>query len=534
MNEELPIDRTVTSAGALYYHHRDALLTIGRYRGRVTNVIGRPDARLKGNEERIRGQLAALIAASTSRAVDATGITLIFPQRIEYEVFPRTFYCISCNKTWVFDSQREFVARLKAPGTLFSCCARRQIVQAGQVHCCPCGNIEPLHPPRKCHDVLPRLKRPVLADPASWFWECERCHDTVERLAAHYCGKCRRGQPMVLKPAEASGVTVPLSRKFIEYGRDEPIHLVSHFGWENEDLPSLNELKSSPALKYLGEAQVQDLFRSALSQRTDLLMASKFGLPPAVLAKLKDDVLGFESLKSLTTSPSNNQAGKRVGVSTIWHVDGITIADAVYAYQVTYEKEGVVTQAFESKPGEFHVYMGESPSEGVLFELDKQRLADWLVARRLLASPPEDPARFFAQIAFDPNFAPVAQEVSRLLHTLSHAVMKEAPIFCGLDLANLSEVVLPAIPAFIIYNTTASTLGGMRTLFDNAVSQWMIAAAEETASCSHDPLCFDDAQAACSACLLLPEICCAQFNQNLDRKLLIGEDGRPGYWEGLA
>ncbi len=135
-----------------------------------------------------------------------------------------------------------------------------------------------------------------------------------------------------------------------------------------------------------------------------------------------------------------------------------------------------------------------------------------------------------------------------LVHSLSHALMRQFTLTCGYSSASLRERLYvsesdgesPGMAALLVYTATTDsdgTLGGLqregtserlRASFDAAIRsmEW----------CSSDPLCIEGAMAtaqglsfaACHACLLAPETSCEEFNHLLDRAMLVGTPGSPG------
>ncbi len=126
-----------------------------------------------------------------------------------------------------------------------------------------------------------------------------------------------------------------------------------------------------------------------------------------------------------------------------------------------------------------------------------------------------------------------------LLHTLSHALMREVALDCGYAAVSISERIYsggeddPA--AGILLYTTASdsegTLGGLVSLGETERLGELLAQALRSAGrCSSDPLCAEhDPQpprqalhgAACHACMFAPETSCERGNRYLDRRLLV-------------
>jgi len=139
-----------------------------------------------------------------------------------------------------------------------------------------------------------------------------------------------------------------------------------------------------------------------------------------------------------------------------------------------------------------------------------------------------------------------------LLHSLSHAVMRQLSLECGYSSSALRERIYSAEgpePMLGILIQTGSpdsegTLGGLvRQARVELMAHTLTQALRAQVWCSSDPLCITGTAtlssqrngAACHACQLVPETSCTHFNVLLDRGLLVGTDGTPalGYFGEL-
>jgi hypothetical protein len=125
-----------------------------------------------------------------------------------------------------------------------------------------------------------------------------------------------------------------------------------------------------------------------------------------------------------------------------------------------------------------------------------------------------------------------------LLHSFSHALMRQLAIECGYAAASLRERIYSSRPeddvpmAGVLIYTAApdseGTLGGLVRLGQpDLMGRHMDQALEQMRLCASDPLCADHEPstelhwAACHACLFSPETSCERGNKYLDRALLI-------------
>ncbi|MCS7055267.1 MAG: DUF1998 domain-containing protein [Thermoflexales bacterium] len=129
-----------------------------------------------------------------------------------------------------------------------------------------------------------------------------------------------------------------------------------------------------------------------------------------------------------------------------------------------------------------------------------------------------------------------------LLHTISHALMRQFALECGYAQASMRERIYSREPddsdgpmAGILIYTSApdseGTLGGLVRLGEtDELEHHLTAALESAALCSSDPTCAEHEPdqsemslhgAACHACLFAPETSCECGNRYLDRSVLV-------------
>lgn len=128
-----------------------------------------------------------------------------------------------------------------------------------------------------------------------------------------------------------------------------------------------------------------------------------------------------------------------------------------------------------------------------------------------------------------------------LLHTLSHALIKQLSFECGYSIASLKERLYCSEPAdgkqmsgIFIYTASGDsegTMGGLvRQGYADTFPGIFKKAMEESMTCSNDPVCSlsmgqgrDSLNlSACYSCCLIPETSCEEFNIFLDRGTIVG------------
>jgi Domain of unknown function (DUF1998) len=129
-----------------------------------------------------------------------------------------------------------------------------------------------------------------------------------------------------------------------------------------------------------------------------------------------------------------------------------------------------------------------------------------------------------------------------LIHSLAHCLLNELALECGYSAASIRERIYAQDPGadggpmagFLLYTAapdSEGTLGGLVGLGEPAtLGRIMGRALERAGLCSADPFCAEhlpagteDAlhNAACHACLLVPETSCERGNRYLDRSMLV-------------
>jgi hypothetical protein len=183
----------------------------------------------------------------------------------------------------------------------------------------------------------------------------------------------------------------------------------------------------------------------------------------------------------------------------------------------------------------------EVRGEGLFLRLSETKLPEWLVkAQPLEAQFFSAHRRWRVQRGLEPALGFPGLRYA-LLHSLSHALIRQFSVECGYAAASLRERIYSSTPdeeetmAGILIYTAApdseGTLGGLVTLGGTAnLEQHLNQALEGLEICSSDPLCAETLPeqafmslhgAACHSCLFLPETSCERGNRYLDRSVLV-------------
>lgn len=191
--------------------------------------------------------------------------------------------------------------------------------------------------------------------------------------------------------------------------------------------------------------------------------------------------------------------------------------------------------------------------EGFLLTLDEDELAAWEqleAVRARVAGMSADLDRSFQKERLDAVVGACLSPRFVLLHTLAHLLIRQLSFESGYTTASLRERIY-ARPeqnqyGLLVYTAAGDaegTLGGLVQQGESPrLAETLLRTAEAAAWCSTDPLCSEHTgqgfgnlnRAACHACALLPETSCETGNTLLDRALVVGAAGIPGYMESVV
>lgn len=200
------------------------------------------------------------------------------------------------------------------------------------------------------------------------------------------------------------------------------------------------------------------------------------------------------------------------------------------------------------------LYAHPTETEALVFTLDPDRVARWLVhngaadaeelsgpggVAQWLAGhmadyegrlpPPWDPGR--EPDPSDPEYGP--RMLFRLLHSVSHQMLRGLAVDSGFSETALSEYLFPYALAFATHPNGGSefTIGGLRTVLEQNLAE-VVSRAVDNDTCIYDPNCMVANRGADHGCLQLPETACQAWNWFISRWELFGSPNGDvtGYW----
>ena len=195
--------------------------------------------------------------------------------------------------------------------------------------------------------------------------------------------------------------------------------------------------------------------------------------------------------------------------------------------------------------------------EGVFLTLDHELLEQWEAhpeVRARTAGLQADLANSFQRDRIEGFTGPRLLPRLPLLHTLGHLLVRQLSFESGYSAASLRERVYARSAekggghqyGLLIYTASGDaegTLGGLaRQGEPDMLPELLLRLLEQAAWCSADPLCSEHGgqgygnlnRAACHACALVPETSCEVGNVLLDRVMVVGGSGVPGFFESVV
>ena len=186
--------------------------------------------------------------------------------------------------------------------------------------------------------------------------------------------------------------------------------------------------------------------------------------------------------------------------------------------------------------------------EGIFIDFDKSAIQNWFESVPANRARAEMLRRKVSEQHWidAQNRETMASKAFPLLHSISHALIRELEFQSGYSAASIRERIYSddEMSGILIYtggSSSAGSLGGLAAQSDPKLFQRLFQSAiTRLVHCGQDPVCRESPGqglrglnlAACHACSLLPDTSCAHLNLALDRLLVVqGDPGTPGFCE---
>lgn len=522
---------------------------------------------------------------------------------IQTSVKPWVFVCNKCGNVKQYYSYDEFKRK-----EFDRCKCGEHLTQLRMIRVCKCGYADGVFVP-KCktpgHGTTYMKRKGSGLD-----FVCQKCGQRAS--LPHYCPECK--QEIKIKPALDSSNYIPFSLSLIDLldkqkdvfldsekdGRGEQVVIAQYLRLITQDLYKSiiknGKVTQADEFESALQAEAESLRAAGLDEATiNMVIDAKRRTNPGnqifeALSKVSNGItsVSSEGLKliaeeileydelidakiTLTLEKAEEDAElvndgirpdyraicEQLGFSNAQLCSAVPIVFSSYGYtRLERCGEGVKLHGFPQEMAKRNVYATRLETEGVLFELDRAKVLNWLLENGFICQNdmPTDMSDEGIKMWFLDRIHPdlimpfseidgngngvITKYVYTLLHSISHALINEASEICGLDKSSLSEYILPNIPAVFIYcsNSQGFNMGALYSAFQTQLDKWLKRAFERVKKCIFDPVCINK-EKACAGCLYLNEVSCRHFNKDLDRSYLCGyfdnqeQKKLKGYWE---
>lgn len=512
------------------------------------------------------------------------------------KISPLTFYCKKCKKVYQFSSEETYSRNSRCKN------CHIELTQFRQIYFCKCGFATDKHPRcrvhgandlywdgeynfycRSCKKRIPMqakcdcgatLGAKVALDPSQFFTYSLSLIDLIDEklerfisetdygkflTIAYFLGKITRDQ---LEDVINKGITTDPEAYSREYDKNYQMFL-NVFHDENTAANAAKAMTDTNCGNSYAPI-IEEIKGKVFATPDNLNRLAEMVLEHSMVMELKDHATLETAIKvarELNTNAdpkSFRNIADKYGIAHVRACDKIPFVSCSYGYtRVKSEYEdGVQLHAFkEEKKGRKNIYATKMNTEGVLFEFDRKRILEWLILNGFIdsGSAPDMNSEEETKLWFINNikpedihpFRPISEETSshtyyvyRLIHSISHLLIRAAADIGGLGKDSLSEYIFPGVPAVLIYvqNSQGFNLGSLFNTFEAYFDKWILRANRTAQKCVFDPICIERYK-ACTGCLFLNEVSCQHFNKDLDRALVIGHIDKltkkriVGFWE---
>jgi hypothetical protein len=246
-----------------------------------------------------------------------------------------------------------------------------------------------------------------------------------------------------------------------------------------------------------------------------------------------------------------------IGVAESCALEKVPIIQVAYGYtRGDLNTSKCMLKAFpnEKSHDKIQLYANDIETEALLFTINRSKIGRWLKANGILdewelKSEEEEKVWFLNNVdtSIITRFegvkdsgtlqSRITEAVFTLLHTMSHALIKQVPSHSGISTSSLGEIIFPNIPAILIYSNSQGgfNIGELHELYINRTYPWIdnIKLESRNGGCVYDPICFEQ-DSACHYCMFLHEVSCSHFNKALHRDYLFSggkQNIKFGFWD---
>ncbi|HHY00967.1 MAG TPA: hypothetical protein GX531_06325 [Methanothermobacter sp.] len=511
-----------------------------------------------------------------------------------YSIYPRTFFCNKCGDLRIFDNNQEWEKFNPEKCRKPSCDGKYRQTSLVK-YCEQCGNIEPLRYFCKEHGKEHwKLIRTDIDAPITWKVECTECKKKggksfqILQYACNHkiygnkiCDEPHRNfKPLVVMEGSVFNsvvitvVDVPKLEynellEYLDYimlgiylNRFESIfkEISSHGKVDLKKIDLYLKFKNDPNLQELIDSGminpefitlIDEMFHEIEKLKIEfkdfpledindyLVLKGIFSDDKSNVTDFTDYIKSFDKNESIELEKNYITLKNSFGIGNISYISDIRLISSAIGINRGINRfyEAGFVPHFEPlwkdrNRKTFKTYSYPFETEGIIFDLDKVKVVNWLINNKFLniEHVNNDEEALDALFHID-EMSPAYEELKTLLHTLSHVLIRRSSLYTGLDSDSCSELFFVNTASFLIYSTSNINIGGFAFVFENSIFDWFRDAKLEVKDCVFDPTCIHET-GSCFSCLFLPEYVCSEFNQNLDRDVLIGKKRyQKGFWD---
>lgn len=496
-----------------------------------------------------------------------------------YKIFPRTFRCDKCDDFRIFSDDREWenfdVNKCRVPGCNGS---YLQVPFIG--FCETCGEITSIF--HNCkdhgHNHLKLVRKDTNA-PGTWKIRCTECGEEMDMMS--FCNHRRNtlsdkeitklkpinvNQGGIFRSIVKTTIDIP---EYEDQSKDIDLILLGTYlhVWDkyfDDDLTDeeiiediiyyLNVLEKYPDEKSRKRASrrglSQEIFDIAKKIESDILnLKNLYGLDYSELNDyfiLKERFSDDDENKNINYLDIINHDEKllnqfsdfkeELGIQEVTYIPDIhMISSSIGVIKGISTSDENTAPHFEphwksyKDKDKFKSFSFPFETEGIMFDLDKDKLVNWILSNSEKYFDDNISAEeFLFELEED---TPEYENLKTLIHTYAHVLINRSSLYTGLHSDSCGELLFPKSGSFLIYSTSNINIGGFSFVFENSLLEWFNNVKLEINDCVFDPTCIDE-KGACFSCVYLPEFVCSHFNEFLDRDVFLGEKRfKKGYWK---
>lgn len=483
-----------------------------------------------------------------------------------YSIYPLEFICAKCGKIYVAKNTKE-LSNIPPACTNNNCGG---ILEQNTIlmYCEECGNIETM----KCRcsvsdhtDKHAYINRKVRDDIRTWESYCKACRDKGGRPVDFMRHNCYCGGKRVPLPVRDGGIISPVilttidleckPQKDSEYIRtaiecnlienDQLKKLLPSLDLNEDLFNNIHQIMSIaelPLVSHQVEKGVQYIDSAVDKVKTmyDGVDLDELNDVHAVLRQSSSYEDYLKTLKSDEYELYSSQYIKiknELKICDIRYVKELRIVSSaigvIRGINKFYEDDFVPHFVpFRERRTDKEIYAISYPTttEGILFRLDPVKVCEWLRDNQFTSIDAFDKTKAIEHLQRMDMNSVEYDAVKTLIHTFSHILIKQSPIFTGLDDRTCGELLFVSDASVLIYSTSNVNIGGFEYAFNYSIPNWFSQSQSSAEDCTFDPTCSNEG-GRCFSCLFVPEFVCCNFNKQLSRHTLIGGNlyGQ-GYW----